>query len=73
MGFLHVRFRTTHVQLPALPKNANRHMGPDTRMRNPQGLSTRFRDLEALPVFGLLFPPFLPEVGIAMEFVVFLL
>ena len=61
------------LQLPALPEDANCHMGPNTRMGDPQGLFARFRNLEAPPVFGLLFPPFLPEVGIAMEFVVFLL
>lgn len=61
------------LPLPALSENANGHMGPNTRMGDPKGLFTRFRDLKAFPIFGLLLPPFLPDLWIAMEFIVFLL
>ena len=63
-----------HLQgLPALPENANGYMGTHACMGDPQGLFTIFRDLQALPILGFLFPPFLPDLGIAMKFVVLLL
>jgi hypothetical protein len=48
-------------------------MGTHTRMGDPQGLFTILRDLQALPILGFFFPPFLPDLGIAMKFIVLLL
>ena len=59
--------------LPALSKNANGYMGAHTRMGDPQSLFAIVRDLQALPILGFFFPPFLPDLGIAMKFIVLLL
>src|SRR5512139_1478072 len=58
---------------PALSKDTNGDMRSHSCVRNPQGLSAIFGDLQALPVLGFLFPPFFPYLGIPMEFVVLLL
>ncbi len=59
--------------LPALSENPYRHMGTHTRMGDPEGLFTILRDLKTLPVLGFFFSPFLPDLGIAMKFIVLLL
>src|SRR4030042_92780 len=59
--------------LPAFSKNANGYMGAHTRIGDPQSLFAIVRDLQALPILGFFFPPFLPDLGIAMKFIVLLL
>jgi len=59
--------------LPALSENANGHMGTYTCMGDPKGLFTILRDLKTLPILGFFFPPLLPDLGIAMKFIVLLL